>query len=90
LGFRAVRRFERTGEWELEMLSRGIVIGTAAMLTASTFATATYGKQLWFMLALGPALAGLAARLPEPAAEMIELPRRTSGLEVPGNPWSPR
>lgn len=78
LGLRAVRRFERTGEWELEMLTRGILIGTAAMLTASAFATATYEKQLWFMLALGPALAGLAARMPVPPAEMVEPLRRTN------------
>jgi O-antigen ligase len=62
LGVTAVRRFERDGDWELEMLSRGIVIGTAAMLTASIFATATYEKQLWLLFALAPALAGLAAR----------------------------
>jgi O-antigen ligase len=74
LGVRAVRRFERAGEWELEMLTRGILIGTAAMLTASAFATATYGKQLWFLLALGPALAGLAARIPIPPAEMDDPP----------------
>jgi O-antigen ligase len=74
LGVRAVRRFERAGEWELEMLTRGILIGTAAMLTASAFATATYGKQLWFLLALGPALAGLAARIPVPPAEMVDPP----------------
>ena len=79
LGARAVRRFERAGEWELEMLSRGILIGTAAMLTASTFATATYEKQLWFLLALGPALAHLAARLPVPPAEMVEPPRGGRG-----------
>lgn len=77
LGVRAVRRFERAGEWELEMLSRGIIIGTAAMLTACTFATATYEKQLWFLLALGPALAHLAARLPP--AEMLEPPRGGPG-----------
>jgi putative inorganic carbon (hco3(-)) transporter len=62
LGVVAVRQFERAGEWELEMLTRGIVIGTAAMLTASIFATATYEKQLWLLFALAPALAGLARR----------------------------
>ena len=45
------------------------------MLVASTFATATYEKHLWFLLALGPALAGLAERMPLRPTEMAEPPR---------------
>lgn len=59
---RAARRFERAGEWELEMVTRGAFIATAAMLTASAFATATYEKQLWLLLALAPALDALSRR----------------------------
>jgi hypothetical protein len=59
---RAVRGFERAGEWELEMVTRGAMIGTAAMLAASIFATATYEKQLWLLLALAPALHALSRR----------------------------
>lgn len=61
-GIRAVRRFERTGDWEMQLLARGVVVGTVAMLTASVFATATYEKQLWLLLGMGPALYSLALR----------------------------
>lgn len=86
LGVRAVRRFERAGEWELEMLTRGVLIGTAGMLVASTFATATYEKHLWFLLAFGPAVAGLAERLPLRRAEMAEPPQVpvAGGRPIPG------
>jgi O-antigen ligase len=84
LGVRAVRRFERAGDLEAEMFSRGILIGTAGMLVASTFATATYEKHLWLLLAMGPALTSVAARLPAASTEVAE-PRRSSSVRtLPG------
>jgi putative inorganic carbon (HCO3(-)) transporter len=62
LGVKAVRAFERAGDWELELLSRGVVIGTAAMLVAYFFATNQYEKQLWLLLGVGPALLSVAGR----------------------------
>jgi O-antigen ligase len=85
LGVRAVRQFERAGYWELEMLTRGFLIGMAGMLVASTFATATYEKQLWLLIALGPALAGLAARAPVVSPERAKPPRgEPDSLPAPG------
>jgi O-antigen ligase len=62
LGIRAVQIFETAGQKECELLSRGLVIGTAAMLTAYFFATNQYEKQLWLLLAVGPALFSVALR----------------------------
>ena len=62
LGIRAVQIFETAGRKECELLSRGLVIGTAAMLTAYFFATNQYEKQLWLLLAVGPALFSVALR----------------------------
>ena len=61
-GGQAARMFERGGDWESEMLSRGVVIGSVALLTAYFFATNQYEKQLWLVLALGPALNSVARR----------------------------
>ena len=62
LGIRAARAFERAGDWELEMLSRGVVIGTVAILVAYFFASNQYEKQLWILLAAGPALFSVSQR----------------------------
>jgi O-antigen ligase len=63
-GVRAVRLFERRGDWEMELLSRGLVIGTVALLTAYFFATNLYEKQLWLLLGAGLALYSVARRQP--------------------------
>lgn len=71
LGVKAVRRFEAAGERELGLLARSVVIGTAAILLAYFFATNQYEKQLWLLLALGPALHGVALRT---AADAVSEP----------------
>jgi O-antigen ligase len=60
---RAVRIFRLLGEWELEMLGRALLIGLIGLLSAYTFATNQYEKQLWLLLGLGPALLLIARRL---------------------------
>lgn len=62
LARRAAHTFARGGDYELDMLSRGFLIGTAAMLVAYFFATNQYEKQLWLLLAAGPALLSVALR----------------------------
>jgi O-antigen ligase len=58
----AVRRFEASGDFELEMLTRALLIGLVAMLAAYAFATNQYEKQLWLLLGMGPALAFISRR----------------------------
>ena len=67
--FRSARAFARTGDRELEMLSRGVFIGTVGMLVAYVFATNIYEKQLWLLIALGvalPSVARLTSAAPAP------------------------
>jgi O-antigen ligase len=62
LALRAAHVFARGGDDELDMLSRGFLIGTAAMIVAYFFATNQYEKQLWLLLAAGPTLLSVALR----------------------------
>jgi O-antigen ligase len=57
---RAARAFAMSGDRELDLLSRGFLVGTIAMVVAYFFATNQYEKQLWLLLAVGPALLAVA------------------------------
>ncbi len=59
-GMRAVRIFARQRDGPMEMLARGWLIGMAGLLAADTFLSAEFDKQLWLLLALGPALLAVA------------------------------
>jgi O-antigen ligase len=58
----AGRRFDRLGERELEALSTTALVACLGFLAASAFLSAGVDKRLWIMLALGPALYGIAVR----------------------------
>ena len=59
---RAARLFERAGERALAQLSRGVLIATIGLLTAAFFITAQSTATVWVVIALGPALLGVATR----------------------------
>lgn len=63
---RAVAVFKRRGERTMEILGRALVVAIAGILAADFFVSDQYSKQLWLLLALGPALLALA-RQPPPA-----------------------
>jgi O-antigen ligase len=86
LGVRAARAFERAGDWQLEMLSRGIVIGTVAMLTAYVFATNQYEKQLWLLLGVGPALCSVGLLAQRAAGRDPAAPSARTRGEAGGRP----
>src|SRR3954447_18055317 len=71
---RAARSFARQGDYKLELLARGVLVATCATLAADFFASEQFSKQLWLLLALGPAMAAVARRgeaaedSPEPTA----------------------
>jgi O-antigen ligase len=56
LGIRAAWAFSRSGDRELELLSRGVVSAVIAMMTAYTFISAQYEKQLWLLAGFCAAL----------------------------------
>jgi O-antigen ligase len=60
LGWRAVRAFARSGNTDLELIARGLIVGLTGMLAASIFLSAQYEKQLWLLLGFATALTSLA------------------------------
>jgi O-antigen ligase len=75
---RAVSLFRRRGEDLLEVLGRAIVIALAGVLAADFFASEQYSKQLWLLLAMGPALLAIARRAPDD----VEVAAASSGGRI--------
>lgn len=57
---RAAREFARMDEKGMELLARALFVALVGILTADFFISEQYGKQLWLLLGLGPALLGVA------------------------------
>jgi len=53
---RAAHAFGRLGDIEMELLSRGLFAAIAGLLAAEFFISDQFGKALWLLLALGPAM----------------------------------
>jgi hypothetical protein len=47
------------------MLARAVLVAAISMLIAAFFLSAAVDGRMWVLLALGPALLGIASRLPE-------------------------
>lgn len=58
----AARRFERAGDRDMELLARAVFVGVLGLLAADFFLSEQLSKQLWILLAVGPALLHVAAR----------------------------
>lgn len=56
----AVRCFKRTGDTQMELLARSLLVALLAMAAAGAFLSQEFSKQLWLLLALGPSLLGIA------------------------------
>jgi O-antigen ligase len=83
LALRAAHSFARGGDYELDMLSRGFLVGTVGMLIAYFFATNQYEKQLWLLLATGPVLLSVALR-----AHAGAIPKVGRGTARPAESWA--
>jgi len=57
------RRFDRLEEPGLSMIARAVIVGLAGTLAADFFLSAQLSKQLWILLALGPAMQYVAIRM---------------------------
>jgi O-antigen ligase len=84
-GVRAVRRFARDGDRAMEALGRGLVIALIGTLTSAFFISAESDKFIWLMLAMGPALLGVAER-----SEPIRSSRREGRQRSLPNPAAVR
>jgi O-antigen ligase len=58
--FRAARSFSAAGDTRMELLARATVAALLAILAANFFLSEIYSKQLWLLLALGPAMLAIA------------------------------
>jgi len=58
----AAQRFQRAGDRDMELLSRGLVVGLLGLLAADFFLSGQFSKQLWILMGLGPALLALSRR----------------------------
>ena len=82
----ATRRFREVGDRQAEMVSRGVLLALIGLLSADFFASTQFNNQLWFLLALGPALAALA-REPAVSSKSARLaaPRTRYPTPVPAH-----
>ncbi len=62
-GLRAARRFESIGEDGLGILARASMLGLAGMLSASFFLPNGTDKRMWILLAISPAMLGVAEHM---------------------------
>lgn len=59
-GARAIGKFSRQGDVRMEILARAQLIALIGFLASLFFASDEFKKQLWLLLALGPALLAIA------------------------------
>ena len=58
--YRAARCFNRIGDTRMELLARAVIVALVAILAADFFLSEHFSKQLWLLLALGPAMLAIA------------------------------
>lgn len=59
---RAARAFRRLGDRRMELLTRALLISMLGLLASCFFLSEEFNKQLWLLMALGPALLAIARR----------------------------
>jgi O-antigen ligase len=64
-GVRGARSFGGQGDAAMEVLCWGVTVAALGVLAADFFQSEQFSKQLWLLLALGPALLALASRRAE-------------------------
>jgi O-antigen ligase len=57
---KAIRAFGRQGDVHMELISRAVFVALTAVFAADFFGSRQYNKELWLLLALGPALWAIA------------------------------
>jgi O-Antigen ligase len=67
VGLRAARQLGRSGDRQMEIIGRGLIVASVAMFAAFFFISAQYQKQLWLMLGLAAALHAVVLYAPAPS-----------------------
>ena len=62
LCLKGIRQFERNGDLKMEILARAHLIAVFGLLASLFFSSDQYKKQLWLLLAMGPALYAISTR----------------------------
>lgn len=57
---KAIRAFERDGNLLMEILARAQLVATIGLLSSLFFSSDEFNKQLWLLLAMGPAMLAMA------------------------------
>jgi O-Antigen ligase len=83
-GVRATRLFERSGDEQLELMSRAVVLALVAILVSDFFVSNAPAKYLWLLIALCPVLLRLARRQAagEDIGESEQAPVATNGAPL--------
>ncbi|MGH2980094.1 MAG: O-antigen ligase family protein, partial [Solirubrobacterales bacterium] len=71
---KAARWFGNHGDTQMELVARGMVVALVGILAADFFISEQFGKQLWLLLGLGPALYGVARRTYPEEKELPQQP----------------
>ena len=79
---KAARRFMEADDTRMELLARAVAVALLALLAADFFVSDQFSKQLWLLLALGPALDRIAATEPSPAPAEPESQARSHPVPV--------
>jgi hypothetical protein len=61
---RAAALAQRAGQRDLEVIARCLVLSLVAFLAADFFLSGEFSKQLWLILALGPAVLAVTREQP--------------------------
>jgi O-antigen ligase len=60
--FKAAQTFNRIRDFDMELVSRGILLALIGILAADVFISGQFSKQLWILLGLCPAMLAIAKR----------------------------
>ncbi|HTU95312.1 MAG TPA: O-antigen ligase family protein [Solirubrobacteraceae bacterium] len=87
---RAALRFREAGDEEMELVSYGLLCGLLGFLAASFFLSEEYSKQLYLLLAMGPALLHVAntARVEVPVPAAIRRSARRRAVTAAAAPYA--
>ena len=58
--WKAIKRFERDGNVLMEVLARAQLVACIGLLSSLFFASNEFNKQLWLLMAMGPAMLAIA------------------------------